>query len=117
MKRKNIFIGNGHCPHNLRADAQKRRMMRMIIINATIYLKHKNEEYKKVYDALKIIELMFKDKIKIRIKLKKTTEPNLFVLFHHKMIFKDCYKLDSYIYIVKMILNKKRRLPAESEGD
>ncbi len=41
----------------------------MININATIYLIHKDEEYKKVYDALKVIELMFKDKIKIKIKL------------------------------------------------
>lgn len=108
MKRKNIF------KEKSKANA---RMMRMIIINATIYLRHKNEEYKKVYDALKVIELMFKGKIEIKIKLKKTTEPNLFVLFHHKTIFKDCDKLDSYIYIVKMILNKKRCLPAESEGE
>ena len=34
----------------------------MININATIYLIHKDEEYKKVYDALKVIELMFKIK-------------------------------------------------------
>ena len=79
----------------------------MININATIYLRHKDEEYKKVYDALKVIELMFKDKIEIKIKLKRTRERNLFV-FHHKAILKNCYKLDSYIYIVKMILDKKQ---------
>lgn len=106
MKRKNIFKEKSE------ANA---RMMRMIIINATIYLRHKNEEYKKVYDALKVIELMFKDKIEIKIKLKKTTEPNLFVLFHHKTIFKDCNKLNSYIYIVKTILNKKRVCPLKAK--
>ena len=79
----------------------------MITINATIYLRHKDEKYKKVYDALKVIELMFKDKIEIKIKLKRMREQNLFVLFHHKAIYKDCDKLDTYIYIVKMILNKK----------
>ena len=109
MKRENIF--SGESPQVAKGKSK------MITINATIYLRHKDEEYKKVYDALKVIELMFKDKIEIKIKLKRTRERNLFVLFHHKAILKNCYKLDSYIYIVKMILDKKSRLPAESEGD
>ena len=107
MKRENIF--SGESPQVAKGKSK------MITINATIYLRHKDEEYKKVYDALKVIELMFKDKIEIKIKLtrlraccQKTKEPNLFVLFHHKAILKNCYKLDSYIYIVKMILDKKQ---------
>ena len=99
MKRENIF--SGESPQVAKGKSK------MITINATIYLRYKDEEYKKVYDALKVIELMFKDKIEIKIKLKRTREPNLFVLFHHKAIYKDCDKLDSYIYIVKIILNKK----------
>ena len=99
MKRENIFSGE--------SQQVAKGKSKMITINATIYLRYKDEEYKKVYDALKVIELMFKDKIEIKIKLKKTIERNLFVLFHHKAIYKDCDKLDSYIYIVKMILNKK----------
>lgn len=79
----------------------------MIKINAVIYLRFKDEYCQKVYDCLKIVEFMYKDKIEIKIKLKKKREGDLFVLFHHKAIFKDCDKLDSYIYIVKMILNKK----------
>ena len=100
MKRENIF--SGESPQVAKGKSK------MININATIYLRHKDEEYKKVYDALKVIELMFKDKIEIKIKLKQTSDQNLFVLFHHKAIFKDCDKLDSYIYIVKMILDKKQ---------
>ena len=99
MKRENIF--SGESPQIAKGKSK------MITINATIYLRYKDEEYKKVYDALKVIELMFKDKIEIKIKLKRTSDQNLFVLFHHKVIYKDCDKLDSYIYIVKMILNKK----------
>lgn len=76
-------------------------------IHAIIYFKHKDEELKKVFDALKVIELMYKDKIEINIRIKKTDESDMFVLFHNRIIYKNLCKLDSYIYIVKKILNKK----------
>lgn len=72
MKRKNIF----------------KEKSKMIIINATIYLRHKNEEYKKVYDALKVIELMFKDKIEIKIKLKKLQSQTYLYYFTIKLFLK-----------------------------
>lgn len=84
-----------------------------MFINAIIHIRDKNEEYTKIIDALQVVELMFKDKIQINIKLKKTQEKNLFVSFHNQTIFQDCDKLDSYIYIVQNILNKKSKKEKE----
>lgn len=86
---------------------EERYFRKETTINAVIYFKHKNEELKKVFDALKVIELMYKDKIEINIRIKKTDESDMFVLFHNRIILEKLSKLDSYIYIVKKILNKK----------
>lgn len=86
---------------------EERYFRKETTINAVIYFKNKNEELKKVFDALKVIELMYKDKIEINIRIKKTDESDMFVLFHNRIILEKLSKLDSYIYIVKKILNKK----------
>lgn len=86
---------------------EERYFRKETTIHAVIYFKHKNEELKKVFDALKVIELMYKDKIEINIRIKKTDESDMFVLFHNRIILEKLSKLDSYIYIVKKILNKK----------
>lgn len=86
---------------------EERYFRKQTTINAIIYFKHKDEQLKKVFDALKVIELKYKDKIEINIRIKKTDGSDMFVLFHNRIIYKNLCKLDSYIYIVKKILNKK----------
>lgn len=86
---------------------EERYFRKETTIHAVIYFKHKNEELKKVFDALKVIELMYKDKIEINIRIKKTKGRYMFVVFHNRVVWEKLSKLDSYIYIVKKILNKK----------
>ena len=76
-------------------------------IKAIIFLKSVNAEFKKVYDALRIIESKYKDKIEIKIKLQKIKEENLYVSFYNQKIYEKCYRLDTYINIVEDILKKK----------
>ena len=81
-------------------------------IKAIIIFKSINEEFKKVFDALKIVEAKYKDKIAIKIQLARKKDmkaKDLHVVFHNQTIYENCYKLDNYINIVEKILNKKKR--------
>lgn len=102
MSRKTLTMDNDGNIY-----VEERYFRKETIIHAVIYFKHKDEELKKVFDALKVIELMYKDKIEINIRIKKTKGKYMFVLFHNRVIWEKLSKLDSYIYIVKNILNKK----------
>lgn len=75
-------------------------------IKAIIFFKSVNAEFKKVYDALRIIESKYKDKIEIKIKLQKIKEEDLYVSFYNQKIYEKCYRLDTYINIVEDILKK-----------
>ena len=81
-------------------------------IKAIIIFKSINEEFKKVFDALKIVEAKYKDKIAIKIQLARKKDmklKDLHVVFHNQTIYENCHKLDNYINIVENILNKKKR--------
>lgn len=81
-------------------------------IKAIIIFKSINEEFKKVFDALKIVESKYKDKIAIKIQLVRRKDmklKDLHVVFHNQTIYENCHKLDNYINIVEKILNKKKR--------
>lgn len=75
-------------------------------IKAIIFFKSVNAEFKKVYDALRIIESKYKDKIEIKIKLQKIKEEDLYVSFYNQKIYEKCYRLDTYINIIEDILKK-----------
>lgn len=92
-------------------EAEYFKNSKVKIIHASIYFKQIDSNFKKVYDALRIIESKYKDAIEIKIKLLKIgkeDKDDLHVVFHNRAIYKGCHKLDTYIYIVDKILNKKR---------
>ena len=92
-------------------EAEYFKNSKVKIIHASIFFKQVDSNFKKVYDALRIIESKYKDAIEIKIKLvklQKSEADDLHVIFNNRAIYKDCHKLDTYIYIVDKILNKKR---------
>lgn len=87
-------------------------------IKAKIFYKIINKEFKAIYDALRAVELKYKDKIKILIETvrdKNMKEEDLYVVFNHKEINKDCAKINNYISIVEKILNKNKDSNCEYE--
>ena len=81
-------------------------------IKAKIFYKIINKEFKAIYDALRAVELKYKDKIKILIETvrdKKMNEEDLYVIFHNTRISNDCNKLDSFTCIIENILNKNKK--------
>ena len=89
-------------------------------IKAKIFYKIINKEFKAIYDALRAVELKYKDKIKILIETvrdKKMNEKDLYVIFHNTRISNDCNKLDSFTCIIENILNKNKDSNCEYECD
>lgn len=79
-------------------------------INAVVYFKHKDYEFKKVCDSLKIVRLYFEDKLKIKLKLKRVKSENITVHFGDEIISENVYKLETYISIINFILEQKKEI-------